>query len=499
MSRACLAFVLATLLAGFLTTGSPAAPLPRAEAESYARQVMEAIKFVSEEHVKQVYPCQQAVWAVRGLYEAIGEKPPAEVESRIVRFAAGITDAELVHALTDIRMTLDQRNDLADGKDLSLTLKRMLVRFDPYSTYISAEEGGSRIVCDLTSGIYFGIGVQLRTDPGTKQLLVETPLFNGPAHRAGLQTGDRIVRIVRSETLDGKPLNPHEILPTQGLSVDDVQRRLRGKKESPIVLVVVRDGVEKEITVRRGPVVAESLLGFRRETETAAWSYWADEKARIAYFRVPSLDEFTDRDLQRAMARMKAEPGGVRGLVLDLRFNQGGYLTTAVKLAGLFLDGKIVTITPRIGNEQTYTGKSDAAFRGVPVVCLVNGDTVAGGEIISAALQDHARARIIGERSHGKGSIQFTQKWGDGRLAFTVASFERPSGKSLNRWNIPGEDKVWGVVPDQVIPLADKDRAALAESLRQAEVIWPAGKVRPRSEFVDRQLAAALEHLRARP
>jgi carboxyl-terminal processing protease len=138
------------------------------------------------------------------------------------------------------------------------------------------------------------------------------------------------------------------------------------------------------------------------------------------------------------------------------------------------------------------------------MVCLVNGGSASGSEIVSAALQDHKRALIVGERSYGKGSVQNIMKFEGGELKMTTATFWRPSGKNLNKATAgknggPGnDDDVWGVVPDRAIKLERKERGDLEEALHQAEVIQPKGRKmkEPKAEFKDKQLDAALEYLR---
>src|SRR5439155_1187173 len=137
-----------------------------------------------------------------------------------------------------------------------------------------------------------------------------------------------------------------------------------------------------------------------------------------------------------------------------------------------------------------------------PMVCMVNGYTASGSEIVTAALQDHKRAYIIGERSYGKGSVQNTQDFDGGQIKLTTASFWRPSGKNLNKSSTDGKDEdEWGVVPDLAVKLSRKEREDLAEAQHKAQIIpRKDGKAAkdPKTDFKDRQLEAALEYLRGR-
>ena len=172
----------------------------------------------------------------------------------------------------------------------------------------------------------------------------------------------------------------------------------------------------------------------------------------------------------------------IRGFILDLRFNPGGLLDSAVKITDLFIgDGLIVSIRPRVGREAKFNGQMEGSMLDFPMVCLVNGFSASGSEIVSAALQDHNRAYIIGERSYGKGSVQNIQPFDGGEIKLTTASFWRPSGKNLNKSSTSGkEEEDWGVIPDKVVKLSPRERR---------------GKT-AKSEFKDKQLDKALEYLR---
>jgi carboxyl-terminal processing protease len=189
--------------------------------------------------------------------------------------------------------------------------------------------------------------------------------------------------------------------------------------------------------------------------------------------------------------------------VLDLRFNPGGLLTVAREITDLFIDdGLIVTIRPREGAEDQLRGFSGDDHLNFPMVCLVNGGSASGSEIVAAALQDHHRAVIMGERSYGKGSVQNVLPFGGGEIKMTTASFWRPSGKNLNKSSTKGRDEdEWGVMPDKGydLPLSRKETDDLEEHMEDQEVILAGGskpvkKTNP--DFKDRQLDMALTYLR---
>ena len=192
----------------------------------------------------------------------------------------------------------------------------------------------------------------------------------------------------------------------------------------------------------------------------------------------------------------------VKGFILDLRFNPGGLLDSAVKISDLFIDdGLIVTVRPRLEKEVAFPGEHDGSHLDFPMACLVNGGSASGSEIVAACLQDHHRAIIIGERSYGKGSVQNIQPFEGGNLKMTTASFWRPSGKNLNKSSTGGkDDDEWGVLPDKgfQIKLTRKERDDLFEYQHNLEIIprpdRPAKETKP--QFKDKQMDAALEYLR---
>lgn len=466
-----------------------------AAGRAYTDKVLEAMKIIRDNHVKVVPQSQMVEWGLRGLYRRLEEPVPPAIEAKL-KDIKNLSAVELAALLVEARVALGKREDLDKNKDIAITLQRMLSNLDPYTTFIDAETK-NKFEMD-TRGNFTGIGIQIRKDAGTDQLLVVTPIMNSPAYKAGIQAGDLITRVIRTVDSDGKALNPPETFETKGLPLNDAVKKILGKPNTQVTLIITRDGKEQEVNVTRGRIETESVLGYKRDADTNGWNYWVDEKSKIAYVRLTSFQQFSGRDMQRVVERLNQTPGGIKGLVLDLRFNPGGYLTSAVDISDLFIDdGRIVSIRPRIGREDTYNGKSEGSVLDFPMVCLVNGFSASGSEILSAALQDHRRAYVMGERSYGKGSVQHTQAWEDGLLKFTMASFWRPNGKNLNKSSTTGkDDEEWGVTPDKVIPLTRKERDDLAEAQRDSEIILPKGKPREKSDFKDKQLESALEYLR---
>jgi C-terminal peptidase prc len=471
--------------------------LKHSAALAYARSVMEVVDLLKENYVKDLNRGELVAWAIRGLFRQLDEKVPAEINDKL-NAAKDMTSSQLQGLLVDVREHLGKREDLANHKDVDLTLLRMMKNhLDPFTTYIDPETAGR--VDNEIQGQFTGIGIQIRKDAATDMLQVVTPIKGSPAYKAGIQAGDIITTVTREVDSEGHKLDKPDVFSTKGLPLGDAVKKILGKPGTKVKLTVQREGEDKPLTfnLSRGRVEVESVLGLRRRAD-ASWDYWVDSANKIAYVRLTSFARNTYTDLEKALKELDKD--GVKGLVLDLRFNPGGYLDSAVNISDLFIDdGLIVTVRPRVGHEIPYYGHSQGSYLNFPMVCLVNGGSASGSEILAACLQDNHRAVVIGERSYGKGLVQNIQRFEGGELKMTIASFWRPNGQNLSKLSTKGgEDEVWGVRPDKdfAVPLSRKDRYDLDEHLRDAEVIRQPDKPAPaKSEFKDTQLERALEYL----
>ena len=471
--------------------------LPKNKADAFAKEVLKAIEVIRKGYVKEVNAGEMASWAIKGLYRRVEEKIPESIQN-ILNKAKSLKEKEILEVLADARTNLGKREDLANGKDVDFTLQRMLSNLDPYTTYIDAETKAN-FDRDV-QGNFTGIGVQIRKDANSDMLLVVTPIKGSPAYKAGVVAGDIITTIIREVDSNGKPLTEREEISTKGMQLSDAVKKILGKPNTKVKILVKRDGtpdpIEFEIT--RGRVEVETVLGYKRK-DNDDWDFMIDPVTKIGYARLTSFSRNTARDLISVMKQLVSQ--NVKGFVLDLRFNPGGLLDSAVDISDLFIgDGLIVSIRPRQGKEQRHSGVQEGSLLDFPMVCLVNGGSASGSEIVSACLQDHHRALIIGERSYGKGSVQNIQAFGDGELKLTIASFWRPNGKNLNKSSTKGKDEdEWGVKPDLEIKLSRKERDDLADSQRESEVIQRKDKpAAPASDknFKDRQLEEALKYIK---
>lgn len=476
--------------------------LPREAAEAYARTVVKAAGLLVKDYVKELKQPELVANAIKGLYSRLEEKLPPEMLKR-VESAKDLSAQDLTTLLADTRQNLGKREDLEKHKDADISLQRMMAKLDPYTTYIDAE---TKAAFDKdVQGNFTGIGVQIRRDSVTDMLLVVTPIKGSPAFKAGLQAGDIITRIVRTVDSNGAALKEPETISTKGMATTEAVKKILGKPGTPVAVTIQREGqAARDISLVRARIEVESVLGYKRKPN-ADWDYMIDPKSKIAYIRLTNFARNSARDMSRALDEVRKQAGAekqtLKGLVFDLRFNPGGLLDSAVLISDMFVDdGLIVSIRPRGRQETKFNGSSEGSLSDFPMVCLVNNGSASGSEIVSAALQDHNRALIVGERSFGKGSVQNIKEFGEGEIKLTTATFWRPSGKNLNKSSTAGkEEDTWGVKPNIEVKLNRKERDDLFDHFRDTEIIEPAGG-RPNKEakpaFVDKQLEEALKYLK---
>jgi len=317
-------------------------------------------------------------------------------------------------------LDLIERNyvDNVDTEKLAISaIEGMLKTLDPYSAYLTPERYKELEIG--TSGEFGGVGIEIS---GENDLLtVITPIEGSPAAKAGIKPGDLIIAI------DGKP--------TQGLSVDEAVKSLRGQKGSTVKITIQSQGDKnpREVVLVRDIIFVKSV----------------DSKlidGRIGYIKLSQFQEKTSEELVKAIVALESEnKSQLNGLILDLRNNPGGLLTQAVEVADEFIDeGLIVSVKGRVEDQSTeyYATKKDNT-PGYPIVVLVNKGSASASEVVAEALQDKKRAIILGTKTFGKGSVQSIIKLDDGSgLKLTTAKFYAPSGRSINQV---------GVIPDVIV------------------------------------------------
>lgn len=472
------------------------------DAGNYALMVIRAARVVRQGHVKEVNPGTLVDGAVKGLYKHLNEKLPSSISEKLAN-PKELKEADLVKILTEARLKLGKREDLASGKDITATLNAMLENLDRHTGYIDPDT--VRKFEQDTRGNFSGIGVQIRKSDIRDQLQVVTPILNSPAYKAKIYANDIITQIIREVDSEGVALPKPEVIPTKGMTTEEAVVKILGQPGTKVKVTVEREGEKEplEFNLVRGNIEVESVLGFKRNSDDS-WNYVIDPENKICYVRLTQFSKNTTKGLEDLMKKLNSV--GIKGFVLDLRFNPGGLLDGAVKISDLFIDdGMIVTIRPRTGRETSYVGESKGTYKEFPMVCLINGGSASASEIVSAALQDHGRAIVVGTRSFGKGSVQTILPFDGGSLIkLTTASFWRPNNKNLNRTNPVHKDEdtaEWGVKPDPGfnIKISKKELIDLQDFQREQEIIHRPGYTpsEAKNEFKDRQLEAALDYLRS--
>jgi carboxyl-terminal processing protease len=467
--------------------------------EQFAQRILGLIDAAREAHVLEFDKGELAAVAIRSLYAKVHEKIPAYVHKRIAKLK-GADDKEISRALIQARADLIRPGQLADRKDFIAAAKAVTAHLDPYSDII--EVSPIRICQRGPDPENNALGAQFAIDPVTRCVRIVAPYLDGPAHRAGLRAGDAITHIILSQDRFGEKLDPPDVISTRDLSLREVAWKLSGQKNSRLDLRVVDGKNHPQIfSIKRTPFQKESVFGIRRMKDDR-WDYLVDRKSRIAYLQIPAFSDGTSKQLEAQIKELKK--AGLKGLVLDLRFNAGGLLREAVNTADLFIDaGSIVRVTPRAGRSEEWSARQKGSQLDFPMACLVNGESARAAEIVAACLQDHKRAVIVGERTQGNGCIQNIfgfEVVGEWNLKVTTALFYRPNGKKLDRLKVPWRDEdEWGVIPDkgQTIRLTDDERAALRDHLRQREIISRPGSGQELA-FEDRQLEQAIKSVRSR-
>ncbi|MFM1802487.1 MAG: hypothetical protein RJA81_1839, partial [Planctomycetota bacterium] len=315
---------------------------------------------------------------------------------------------------------------------LESALNGMLQDLDPHSNYIN--NTGWKAFRRQIEGSFGGVGIQVGQDDAGR-LKVIAPLVGSPAYEAGMMPDDMILEI------EGQS--------TEGWTLNKSTEVMQGRPGTPVkVKVRHRDGEEEELTINRAIIEVPTVLADHRKPDDS-WDYMLDPEAKIGYVRLTSFAQKTASELKAALEQMKKE--GAKGLILDLRNNPGGLLPAAVEISNMFVgEGKIVSTKGRNTVERVFEADKNKVVTDIPMVVLVNGNSASASEIVSACLQDHNRATIVGTRSFGKGSVQNIVEMEDGQgvLKLTVATYWRPSGKNIHRFKNAKASDEWGVSPN---------------------------------------------------
>ena len=292
-------------------------------------------------------------------------------------------------------------NDTDDVKLIDGAIDGMVKSLnDPHSNYLSPKM--YKTLMEQTEGSFAGIGVVMGMDNEQKIHIVGI-MENSPGQKAGLQEGDEILAV------DGVPV-------TQ-MAFDEVATHVRGQAGTDVVLTIMRDNANQDITITRDNIKLKTV-GHKMLDNN------------IGYIQIVSFSEDTANEFNEAYNDLKNQ--GMKALVLDLRNNPGGLLTTCVEIAKkLVPKGEIVSIVDKQGNKETYSSSLEAPE--YPLVVLINKNSASASEILSGAIQDTKAGTIIGNTSYGKGSVQtILPMFEDDAVKLTIAKYYTPSGRSID-------------------------------------------------------------------
>ncbi|MFL9584025.1 S41 family peptidase [Stenotrophomonas sp. AB1(2024)] len=335
-----------------------------------------------------------------------------------------------------------------DKKLMQSAIRGLLLDLDPHSTYFDKED--AEAFDEQAEGAYEGIGVELQQQPDNSSLKVISPIDDTPAAKAGILAGDLIIAI------DGKPI-----------SAIEATEPLRGKAGSKVILTIVREGKLKPFDV---PITRETIRVTSVRSRMLEPGY--------GYVRLSTFQADTGADFQKHVAQLQQQAGGkLKGLVLDLRSNPGGLLTAAVQVADDLLDkGNIVSTRGRIAiSDARFDATPGDLLQGAQVVVLTDAGSASASEVLAGALRDNGRARVIGSRTFGKGSVQTVLPLDNGdSVKLTTARYYTPSGKSIQATGIVPDvlllpEKKAGEDDDLPASLSDYSEATLPGHLRGDE------------------------------
>ena len=319
--------------------------------------------------------------------------------------------SNLLHIVDDQYVDKVNIDSLVD-----MAIPQILAYLDPHSVYIPAKD--AQAVTDDLKGSFSGVGIEFTIRKDT--IHVQNVVKNGPAQRAGILAGDKIVS-VDGKTFVGKVV-------TQ----DEAMRRLKGPKDTKVKIGVVRYGQKavKYFTVTRGDIPQRSITA----------TYMLDKST--GYIKIKNFGETTYPELLIALAQLSQER--FSNLVIDLRDNGGGYMNSAVQMANEFLPKNklIVYMQGRKSPRQDFRSDGHGSYQKIPLIVLINEASASASEIFAGAMQDNDRATIIGRRSFGKGLVQQQIGFPDGSMIrLTIARYYTPSGRCIQKPFKPGDNQ----------------------------------------------------------
>jgi carboxyl-terminal processing protease len=366
-------------------------------------------------------------------------------------------------------LSSDEKSETRSDRDTLLPSAMLIAQFtqaslsalDPYTIMIwpkGVEDFEKQMTNEFT-----GIGIEISKPKG--QLTVGSLFLDTPAYYSGLDAGDII------EAVDG--------IATKDMPLGCAVKNITGPAGTQVTLTVKRPGQEKirKFTITRARIVVPTIRGWKRN-EAGNWLYMVDDSAKIAYVRVTSFSERTTADLEKVLKQLEAEGLAKGGLIIDLRFNPGGLLTAATEISDMFLKSELIVRTqPRFGIPTYASAHKRGTHPDYPIVVLINSYSASASEIVAGALADkvHNRATLVGERTHGKGSVQGITSYpgGGAQLKYTMAYYHLPSGQRVETRDAMKKlgRKDWGVGPDVKVKLKNNELKKFVDVQRANDIL----------------------------
>ncbi len=352
---------------------------------------------------------------------------------------------------------------------------------DPYTVIVWPKQ--MQDFQKMMTNEFTGIGIEITKRKGL--LTVASLLPDTPAYNSGLDAGDVI------EKVDG--------VQTKDMTLICAVHKITGAKGTKVTLTIRRAGEEeaKDITITRAKITVPTVRGWRR-TKVGKWRYIIDEQDKIGYIQLTSFSEKTSTDLEKLLRKLEAED--LKGLILDLRFNSGGLLNSAIAVTDKFLkEGLIVRTEQGFGRGLVFeVAHEKNTHPNYPLVVLVNSGSASASEIVAGALADvkHNRAILAGERTHGKGSVQAIAYYpGRGaQLKYTMAYYHLPSGQKVENAEAMKKQgrKDWGVGPDIEVKLTSNELKKMIEVQRDNNVLVKANHDSTKGELIKHTIEETL-------
>ncbi|NPA54131.1 MAG: S41 family peptidase [Aquificae bacterium] len=379
------------------------------------------------------------------------------LNAKTQKTATKVDDYELLGLYTQVfKIVKDHYVEPVESKKLIYgSLRGMLSSLDPYSTFFTPDE--FKEFTTETHGEFGGLGIEITME--NHKLIIVAPIEDTPAWKAGLKPGDIIIEI------NGEP--------TDKMTLMEAVKKMRGKPGTKITLTIWRKGEEKpfKVTITRAIIKIRSV------------KYKELEGGKIGYIRITQFQDKTDEQLRGVLEKFKDK----EGIIIDLRNNPGGLLTTAVNIADMLLPkGDLIVYTKgrdEKNNEEFYSTNDPIFPTDIPIVVIVNKGSASASEILTGALRDNNRALAVGDTTFGKASVQTLIPLPDGSgLKLTTAHYYTPSGKLIMNK---------GITPDIIVHMTEEEELERIKAEREAKI-----KGEKAVKIKDPQLDAALNAIK---